>query len=789
MVTTVANRRIARRYLSRRVVAGKYASTFPREPPLGIFALAAPGVPSMLMGLVYLMLFAHRLLPGFKELARRAEEQGLSAASPSDSRGSFLVRCLVPEGSPAAGRTISEAGLRHLPSLFLANVERAGERIPAVGPAFQLAALDVLEFTGLIDELPRLCTEHGLLLLSAPDGAAGASSDGAGPDASGPDASEQQLAAGIAGVETRLVRALVRAGSSLAGKTAREAGFRARYDAAIVSLVRPESHAVLHSNLGRLPLAVGDELLLVVGDSFSWVSPAVSADLKPLPARGRAGSGPGSSLAPGASAPGAPPVGPPPVEAAAAAQAESGLVREFLMPMRVTSRSGLIGARSLHGLTVEQAGLRGLPGVFLVAVERETGAMDYVVGPDTTLVAGDLLWFVGERQSLPTLRRVPGLGSVDDQASKLRAAKDSRLLVECVVSLGSDLLGRTIREARFRTRFDAAVVAVHRQGRRVLDKVGDIELSAGDVLVLETGPSFVVRFANDPNFILLAEIDDSVPPRFNKFWIASAAAVIMIALPIAFEKYISLLTTAVFAAAVMVATGCLTGSKARQAVSWDVIVTVACAFGISTALEKTKMATLIGQVLVTGATSTGTGFLGILVAIYLATSLITLIVANNAAALLMFPIAVLTANDTCPADMEPKMCQTMAMYTLMFAASACFASPYGYQTNIMVMGPGQYRFMDFVKIGAPMQVWQLVFDVLWTYYMQWWYINWAASLAALVLVSVVRMRPACLFGRRCSTSTTDDDKDSRPADVPGEEQSDTKLMSPGMAQHTSIHVS
>jgi len=248
----------------------------------------------------------------------------------------------------------------------------------------------------------------------------------------------------------------------------------------------------------------------------------------------------------------------------------------------------------------------------------------------------------------------------------------------------------------------------------------------------------VQRFNNDRNFTLLAEINDSTPPRFNKFWIALVACTLMILLPLFWKERFSLINTAVYASAVMIAIGCISAADASKAVSWDVIITIACAFGFSAALEKTNLATLFGQGISYVAASTQSGFWGVLLATYLATSLLSLIVANNAAALLMFPIGVQAAQDSCPDDQSEQQCLEKQMFILMLGASACFASPYGYQTNLMVMAPGHYTFLDFVRFGGFMQLWQVASDVTFVYFVEKWYINWVVSIGAFVLVAAYR---------------------------------------------------
>jgi di/tricarboxylate transporter len=281
-------------------------------------------------------------------------------------------------------------------------------------------------------------------------------------------------------------------------------------------------------------------------------------------------------------------------------------------------------------------------------------------------------------------------------------------------------------QARFRTRFDAAVIAVHRRGERVISKIGDIVLHPGDVLLLDTGPNFLNKFREDANFLLMSEVENSTPPRFDKFYIALLAIVMMMVGYLFTSEYMSLFEWSVFATFVMLVSGCLTVEKARKAVNWEVIVTIACAFGLSTALEKTNVARAVGAGLVDLAESTGTGEAGVLSAIYMATFLLSIVVANNAAALLMYPIA-LQASTTVGIPLE------RMLYTLMLAASSSFASPFGYQTNLMVFGPGGYTFRDFATFGFPMQFWQMIFSITFLLLNDIWYICWLVAIGVFAL--------------------------------------------------------
>lgn len=767
------------------VISGKFETQFP-DSSIGLFDVGIVGVPAAMTGIIYIIMFAPMLLPGFEELERRSRralglddsagkndngdgEDGGTPSVPAGIGRDFTVACIVTQYSPVIGKAVDEAGLRGLNGLYLTSVQRGQRMHNAVGPEFVINENDVLFFTGLVDQFGEFCFTNGFELLTDAnedrhmqgedydsDGehsvASTARFQHGGYDPIGWDGGANS--ASVATVkepnspakhhmerrntfEQRIIKVIVRSGSHLEGKTAKEMKFRKVYDAAILSLYRAGSEVSIRGNLGRIPLEVGDVLLIVTGNDFDWNRPEIARDIKPyiseevVMEQARDGSRIGTAID----------------QLNNASQID--LEREFLIPMRVSETTQLRGARSLVGQTVESAGLRGLPGLFLVAVEHENGGLEHVAGPELVLEANDMLWFAGERDAVSTLRRIPGLSSPDTQAEKLKVQPVQRRLVECVVSMRSHLIGKTVREAKFRTLYEAAIIAVHRQGRRVLSKIGDIELRAGDVLILDTGPTFVQRYRDNPNFLLVTEINDSAPPHFDKFYIAITATIIMLVLYVVFSDYLSLVTLAIFVSAVMLLTGILTPEAARASVSWDVIVTVASAFGLSNALSGTGVATVIGNGLVDLASLMHTGYPGVLTAVYLATFLLSMVLSNNSAAVLMFDIAITAAQNSCAdGDDGDSTCVKQMIYTLMLAASSSFSTSYGYQTNMMVLNVGNYVFMDFLRFGFPMQIWQMVTSLVFIYFMDYYYLVLPLTFGAFVLTIFVRVYLTASLARR-----------------------------------------
>ena len=368
-------------------------------------------------------------------------------------------------------------------------------------------------------------------------------------------------------------------------------------------------------------------------------------------------------------------------------------VREYTLEMLVEEGSSLIGRN------LEEAGLRNLPGAFLAEIERG-GTVLPAVSPRVRLQGGDRLLFVGVVDSVVELVRVRGLVPAPDQLFKLDAPRAERRFFEVVVSRSSPMVGVTIREGQFRTRYDAVVIAVARNGSRVRGKVGDIEVRTGDTLLLESRPSFLTRQRNSRDFLLVSEVRDASLPRYDRAWTATAILVAMVLM--ATSGLLSMLEAALLAAGLMLITRCTSAAGARNRIDWSVLTVIGASLGLGVAMSKSGAAENIALWWIGMA---GDNPWLALVAVYAITSVFTELITNNAAAVLIFPIAEATAQ-----GLGVSLWPFVAV--VMVAASASFATPIGYQTNLMVYGPGGYRFSDYLKIGGPLNVLLGVLGVL-----------------------------------------------------------------------------
>ena len=359
--------------------------------------------------------------------------------------------------------------------------------------------------------------------------------------------------------------------------------------------------------------------------------------------------------------------------------------REYTVEMYVPKDS------PLSGKSIEAAGLRHLPGLYLAEIQRDDTAIP-AVSPQEQLKSGDTLLFVGAVGSVKELQRIRGLVPATGEVFKLSAPRPQRCLIECVVSNTNPFVGMTIRDARFRNHYNAVVVAVARNGARLQQKIGDIVLRPGDTLLVEAHPSFADQHRDSRDFFLVSAVEDSHPLRHDRALLAVGLLLGLVVLTAL--ELISVLNAAFIVAALMIASNCLSIDTARRSINWEVLLAIAAAFALGKAMEKTGAASQLAQ----GAISlAGDSPIAALAVIYLATVIITELITNNAAAALMFPFAMATA-DKLDVSYMP------FVITVMMAASAGFATPIGYQTNLMVYGPGGYRFSDYVKVGMPLDL-------------------------------------------------------------------------------------
>ena len=361
--------------------------------------------------------------------------------------------------------------------------------------------------------------------------------------------------------------------------------------------------------------------------------------------------------------------------------------REYLVEVEVDKASPLVGR------TVNDAGLRNLPGLFLAEIRRRHGLIISPVSPQDILDAGDRLVLTGVASTVEGLLvEFPGLHPVDEQLS----LADLRLF-EVVISHRSELVDRTVRDAGFRRRFDAAILAVHRAGERIEGRIGDIVLRPGDTLMLSASEGFRAVWQNSPSFYLVSEVRPQMERRYNRARLAMVVVLAMVLVPA--TTSVPMLVSAMGGLVLLVATGCIGLRGAREAINWPVLVLIGSAFGLSRALEVSGAAGLLGTGLLEATVSFGPR--ATLAAVYILGVFVASFISNAAAAALLFPVAMKAA------AMGGFDARPFAM-ALALAASAGFSTPIGCQPNLLVYGPGGYRYLDFTRIGLPLNLLFLV---------------------------------------------------------------------------------
>ncbi len=369
--------------------------------------------------------------------------------------------------------------------------------------------------------------------------------------------------------------------------------------------------------------------------------------------------------------------------------------KEYFIEMVVPPGSPLIGR------TITEASLRNLQGVYLTDIER--GSLHIApVTPDRRLAEGDRLFFAGRTDSVADVLALAGLEPVDQDSLEEDSRRIRRNLTEVVVSANSRALGKTIREFNFRSVYDAAVVAVSRNGERVDSRIGDIVVRPGDTMVLLTRSGFVSQYKLSRDFYLVSSLTQIAPEARGRggYALAVVLAMILVAalgshLPRVGGHQLDMFYGAAAATLLMVLGKTIRPSQARNSIRWAVLITIGAAFGVSKALSNSGAADLIAGGVVALMSPLGVG--GVLLAVLLVTSLFTELITNNAAAALVFPLALAAARNL---GVDP----LPFFVAVAVGASASFATPIGYQTNLIVQGAGGYRFRDYLKVGLPMNL-------------------------------------------------------------------------------------
>ncbi len=361
--------------------------------------------------------------------------------------------------------------------------------------------------------------------------------------------------------------------------------------------------------------------------------------------------------------------------------------REFVITLKVENEYSGVGK------TVEDAGLRHLNGLFLFQIERNKRIIA-PVRPDGLILPGDRLYFTGLPKTILELQKTPGLVLLKDTDFDLKQY-DSTMIhpYEAVISASSPLVGKNVRQSNFREKYNAVIVAIHRNGERLNTKIGDVILKTGDTLLLLSRKGFFRRWYNSNDFYLVSEAEGiESKPRWQSWF--SVLILIPMIFMVVFQVMPIILAAALTVLALFI-TRTITREQAQASIDTRVLVIIASAFGIAEAMQDSGLADFIANAIIS---TTGVlGVTGVMAGIFIVASLYTNIMTNNATAALVFPIA-FSAAQKMQFDPHP------FIIALAIATSASFMTPISYQTNLMVYGPGRYKIRDFLRVGFPLQL-------------------------------------------------------------------------------------
>ncbi len=358
-----------------------------------------------------------------------------------------------------------------------------------------------------------------------------------------------------------------------------------------------------------------------------------------------------------------------------------GEAQHYFLEARIEGDSPLIGQ------SIEQNSLRNMEQLFLAEVLRGERLISPVT-PQEVLREGDVLIFTGNMREVQELNRFKGLVIFDDDRCTLQ-----NNLAEVVVSHESNLVGQTIKEAAFRTKFDAAVVAVRRGSEKLSGKLGNIALQAGDTLLLTAGADFFKRENLRKNFYFVSNL--ALRQKFDTKTSLLILGLFLGVIVLSALKVITFLKGLFFLLGLFVVLKFMSVQEVKRIFPFDLVLIIGSALGVAQVLMNSGVAEMLGNGIKEATESLGV--YGSFAAVYLMAFLLTEIITNNAAAALSFPVAYATSTSLGTDPMPFIM-------AIAYGASASFLSPYGYQTNLMVYGPGGYTFRDYVKIGLPVSI-------------------------------------------------------------------------------------
>ena len=362
----------------------------------------------------------------------------------------------------------------------------------------------------------------------------------------------------------------------------------------------------------------------------------------------------------------------------------------YLTEMKISNDSPLIGK------TCRDRNINQNYDVMVLDIQREGYLISTKVG-EKIIQAGDILFVKGSVESFLRMKEVEKISLLtDEKLTQKELEQEDNVLMECMLTDKSDIVGKTLMQSNFRKRFRTFILAIRRDGSIIRKKIAHVILHTYDTLLIYGGRKEIDKLASRGDFILLGEVQADLVK--SRFWWVSILAIITTIVLAAFG-ILPILKGAIISAVILLLLRIISPNEAYQSIHWQVIVLISALIPLGIAIESTGTAAFIGQLI----SETVSDFspnkqpyilLGL---IYLITMILTEVSSNTATAIIMAPIVMAVTNQM-GIDARP------FIFAVCFAASASFVTPVGYQTNLMVYGPGGYKFSDFIKVGLPLSI-------------------------------------------------------------------------------------
>ena len=362
----------------------------------------------------------------------------------------------------------------------------------------------------------------------------------------------------------------------------------------------------------------------------------------------------------------------------------------YLTEMKISNDSPLIGK------TCRDRNINQNYDVMVLDIQREGYLISTKVG-EKIIQAGDILFVKGSVESFLRMKEVEKISLLtDEKLTQKELEQEDNVLMECMLTDKSDIVGKTLMQSNFRKRFRTFILAIRRDGSIIRKKIAHVILHTYDTLLIYGGRKEIDKLASRGDFILLGEVQADLVK--SRFWWVSILAIITTIVLAAFG-ILPILKGAIISTVILLLLRIISPNEAYQSIHWQVIVLIAALIPLGIAIESTGTAAFIAQLIsetVSDFSPSKQPYI-LLGLIYLITMILTEVSSNTATAIIMAPIVMAVTNQM-GIDARP------FIFAVCFAASASFVTPVGYQTNLMVYGPGGYKFSDFIKVGLPLSI-------------------------------------------------------------------------------------